>query len=161
MAKSKIKTIHLINYLLHKVDNCDFLKILKLLYFIDFDHWATYGESVTDEKYYHLPNGPVPTTNYRATLLEKGQKLGFWEIFEKYKLKTKKEILELDKIGFSKEKIKTIKHIISKYGQLNGFELVSITHNDAPWFMSDVGEKIDYENVKWRLIEEPIIEIIN
>lgn len=36
------------------------LKIMKLLYFLDFDFFEKYGESVTGDNYLRFENGPVP-----------------------------------------------------------------------------------------------------
>ncbi|MBU1684464.1 MAG: Panacea domain-containing protein [Patescibacteria group bacterium] len=36
------------------------LKMMKLLYFLDFDFFEKYGKSVTGDKYLRWENGPVP-----------------------------------------------------------------------------------------------------
>ena len=36
------------------------LKMMKLLYFLDFDYFEKYGKSVTGDEYLRWENGPVP-----------------------------------------------------------------------------------------------------
>lgn len=39
-------------------------KLAKLLFFSDFLHFERYGRPIIGDEYYHLPQGPVPTTSY-------------------------------------------------------------------------------------------------
>ena len=36
------------------------LKMMKLLYFLDFDYFEKYGKSITGDEYLRFANGPVP-----------------------------------------------------------------------------------------------------
>ncbi len=36
------------------------VKLMKLLYYLDFDHYEQYGASVTGDEYLRWPKGPVP-----------------------------------------------------------------------------------------------------
>lgn len=42
----------------------DFLRIFKILYFADRQHLATYGRTVSNDKYIAMKNGPVPSLVY-------------------------------------------------------------------------------------------------
>ena len=36
------------------------VKLMKMLYYVDFDHYERYGESITGDTYRKLQHGPVP-----------------------------------------------------------------------------------------------------
>ena len=45
------------------------VKLMKLLYFLDFQHVKRHGAPVLGDQYYHLPMGPVPTVSKRTPTL--------------------------------------------------------------------------------------------
>lgn len=55
----KIKTI--CSYLADNIDDLFVTKLMKFFYYIDFVSYAQRGASVTNDIYYKLPYGPVPT----------------------------------------------------------------------------------------------------
>src|SRR5262245_37324545 len=60
MNAEKMK--HVILFFLERINNTSLgiTKLMKLLYYIDFDHYEKYGSSVTGAVYRKLPHGPVP-----------------------------------------------------------------------------------------------------
>ena len=55
----KIKVI--ISYLADKVDKLYVTKLMKLFYYIDFISYAERKSSITNDVYYKLPYGPIPS----------------------------------------------------------------------------------------------------
>ena len=55
------KLVTVLDYLALKLGSIDKLKAVKLLYYIDKNHFIEYGRFVTNDTYLKLPYGPVPT----------------------------------------------------------------------------------------------------
>jgi uncharacterized phage-associated protein len=151
------KALKLIHTILENAGVCDFWKVFKLMYFIDFDFYLHHKKSISGEVYYHLPYGPVPNTNYADNLILAGEHLNYWSV-KKHSLYVK----PVDKIDgeFTQEETETINRIIEKYRHLSGKELVDLSHEDAPWTMTDMNEVIDYDYVFWRETEPMTYEDI-
>ena len=58
------RLIHAMVFFTKNTKYCYTLKLLKLLYFLDFKHFKQTGQSVTGQKYFAWPVGPVPTNLY-------------------------------------------------------------------------------------------------
>jgi uncharacterized phage-associated protein len=142
------KTLKLAQIILSKVGVCDYWKLLKLMYFIDFESYYVTEKPVTENVYYHLPYGPVPD-NYKANIIEKGLEMGLWEKTGEYSL-ILKNTESIENIKLEKLDETFVELILEKYGNLTGKNLVSLSHDDPPWYLTNEGEKIDYDLVKWR-----------
>src|SRR5207253_6659550 len=59
---SEAKLQQVILYFLERINNVHLgrTKLMKLLYFVDFDHYEKYGEPVTGAVYRKFPHGPYP-----------------------------------------------------------------------------------------------------
>lgn len=64
--RQKEKLFNVIIYFLKNTKKCFKLKLLKLLYFLDFEHYRQTGRSVTGLDYYAWKNGPVPKDIFKA-----------------------------------------------------------------------------------------------
>ena len=64
--RQKEKLFNTIVYFLNNTKNCYKLKLLKLLYFLDFEHYRQTGNSVTGLDYYAWEKGPVPKDIFRS-----------------------------------------------------------------------------------------------
>jgi uncharacterized phage-associated protein len=54
------KLIHAMIYFATHTHHCGKVKLFKLLYFLDFEHFRAVGRSVTGLRYFAWPKGPVP-----------------------------------------------------------------------------------------------------
>src|SRR6266480_4938497 len=59
---SEEKLQQVILYFLEHTNNVHLgrTKLMKLLYFVDFDHYEAHGQSITGATYRKLPHGPYP-----------------------------------------------------------------------------------------------------
>jgi hypothetical protein len=62
MAYSADKMQQVILFFLERINNVHLgrTKLMKLLYYVDFDHYERHGRTVTGAAYRKLPHGPVP-----------------------------------------------------------------------------------------------------
>jgi uncharacterized phage-associated protein len=58
------KAVEATLFVANRLEQPDFYRVVKLLYFADRDHLAAYGRVITGDTYYKLENGPVPTRIY-------------------------------------------------------------------------------------------------
>jgi len=73
---SEEKLEQVILYFLEHINNVHLgrTKLMKLLYFVDFDHYEAHDQSVTGATYRKLPHGPYPDKVEK--LIEKMEKAG-------------------------------------------------------------------------------------
>jgi len=130
-------------------------KLLKLLFFADFLHFEKYGRPIIGDVYYHLPQGPVPTTSYdlfKDTFNEK-KKTGL----EEYIRVSQEKIGDLaisrieplknfDENVFSESDIMVMKEIAEKFYDTTG-TILAEKANSIP-FVKDTPRifQIDYIN---------------
>lgn len=58
--RTREKLFHVIAFFAKKTKHCHKLKLFKLLYFTDFEHFKQTGRTVTGLEYFAWPMGPVP-----------------------------------------------------------------------------------------------------
>ncbi len=150
MNKVKYKNLilHLCNLLGGKIEGKK--KLYKLLYYVDFDHFE-YKESmasISGDKYFRLPMGPVPSSVDEVIS----------DLVKQNKLETKsKEVAEgfnpmiiytgldpADLSCFTEDELFIINRVQEIYGKLNGKQLEDLTHAEAPFVGTAPKDEIDY-----------------
>ncbi len=152
--KDKYKTVIL--YFANKIRNETLgkTKLMKLLYYLDFDFFELHGKSVTNDSYVRMPLGPVPE-NAEAILNEmikegsvKVQKckmpqgLNDKELIIPCKAKTLEHL--------TKEEIEMIEEIADKWEKFSGRDMKNASHGEAPWIATKPGCIIDYNLAYYR-----------
>ncbi len=148
--KEKIElSLHSLLYILNQFnDFVDFHKVFKILYFADQKHLATYGNSISEEKYIAMNNGPVPSTAYDILKALKGQGLAksyqdffsrFIEINGNYKVKAK---IKADLDYFSQSEINCLNESIKENKDENFSSLTEKSH-DLAWKDANRNADID------------------
>jgi uncharacterized phage-associated protein len=51
---------------------------------------------------------------------------------------------------FDEDDVKILKHVVAKYGRLNGKQLEDLTHQEAPYVGTDPNDEIVYELAFYR-----------
>lgn len=163
LEKIKQSTI----YLTAKINKLYFTKFLKLMYYFDFLSILERGKPVTNDIYYKLPFGPVPTfIKEQMNLLSKKGKEQEKELFSATDSKLFKSIFD-DVIDLSHDT--TTKGFLIKakaesdYGYLSDYEkgllddisnefknktatdLVKKTHQEPPYIQTPPNNIIDYK----------------
>lgn len=154
-------------YLVENIGSLYVTKFLKLMYYLDFISVLETGHPVTNDTYYHLPYGPVPTfikdsvTTLKEDIKKEQEDIikddsgndfkmttVFQEIFSldkdggTYKIVTKKEPdmthLSLYEKGLLDDLVKEFKDKTAK-------QLVEKTHAEAPYMQTSMLDVIDYK----------------
>ena len=131
----------LINAIIFFAENTNYLgkiKLCKLLYFLDFEHFKETGRSVTGLNYFALPNGPVPVEFFHEVddpKSDMAEKIDF-----SYKKIKQGNMLIVDPIGefnqshFSKREMRLMKKLAEEYSDSKTEEMIEATHlENQPW----------------------------
>lgn len=123
-------------------------KLAKLLYFVDFDFFEKFQESITGDTYKALPMGPFPITMDQvidSLIDEKRIILKFEQPRPDYNPTEIYLATEKPAGVFSKEEQAILDRVVEKYGQLTGKELETLTHAEAPYIGTAPNQEIAYE----------------
>ncbi|MDO8522393.1 MAG: DUF4065 domain-containing protein [bacterium] len=129
------------------------LKLMKLLYYFDFDFFEKYGRSVTGDKYLRFENGPVPRMAEKIIKQMDGKeiKISRRKVADGYKDQMHIEALVAFDISvFEKEEILLLEELASKWERFSGAEMKSATHGEAPWIATEANGVIDYNLAYYR-----------
>lgn len=129
------------------------LKMMKLLYFLDFDFFEKYGRSVTGDEYLRFEKGPVPhlAEKFLKEMNGKDIKIVKRKIGDGFNDQQHIEALkEFDLSVFDKEEIFMLSEIANKWERFSGSEMKSASHGEAPWLATRENEVIDYNLAYYR-----------
>lgn len=129
------------------------LKMMKLLYYLDFDFFEKYGRSITGDEYLRFEMGPVP--RHAKKILEEMKdadiKISKRKIAAGYNDQEHIEALkEFDMNVFTKEELLMLEEVASKWEKFTGTEMKSATHGEAPWIATKPDDIIDYNLAYYR-----------
>jgi len=151
----KVKTIIL--YLIDKTEKLYVTKLMKLLYYIDFISYSERECSITNDIYYKLPYGPVPSfikneiDNLEEPVMEEGVKSQFSDIIRLIEGEDKNGKIIVDKtIKYDLRKLPKyekdlIDEIIKKLGKKTATFLTKKTHKESPYLLTSGNSIINYE----------------
>jgi uncharacterized phage-associated protein len=129
------------------------LKMMKLLYYLDFDFFEKYGTSVTGDEYLRFENGPVPRMAEKILkeMNGKGIKITKRKVADGYHDQLYIEAMaNFDVDVFSKEELLMLEEIAGKWEKFTGSEMKSATHGEAPWIATKPDEVIDFNLAYYR-----------
>lgn len=137
--KSQEKLIQAIIFFVLNTKNCFKVKLFKLLYFLDFQHYQEVGRSVTSLEYFAWKMGPVPVTLFNE-IKNMDSKLTEYVDIAKGNYGWDREFLKFTpKIPFnpkifSKRELKIMKALSDKhYGHIAD-QMIEETHlENLPW----------------------------
>jgi len=129
------------------------LKIMKLLYFLDFDYFEKYGLSVSNDEYLRFDNGPVPRMaekilkemsgkDIKIIKRKVGSGLNDQQLIEPMK--------DFDMNLFSKEELLMMEETANKWEKFSGSEMKNASHGEAPWIATKPNSVIDYNLAYYR-----------
>src|SRR3989344_6853615 len=123
------------------------LKIMKLLYYLDFDFFEKYGHSITGDEYLRFDNGPVPRMAEKLLkeMNDKEIKITKRKIGGGYNDQQHIEALnvDFDVNVFEKEELLMLEEIANKWEKFTGTEMKNASHGEAPWIATKPNKAID------------------
>jgi uncharacterized phage-associated protein len=150
------------------------VKLMKLFYFVDFEHVRHYGSPVTYDSYVNLEHGPIPSTimNLVNSVEDdfESSKLGDIISIEEgrgglKRVISSREFQEKDKDYFTESELKIMLEVSSRFANANKKEIEEASHKETPWSSTDFLDKIPYslalEDEEERRELETILNIID
>jgi uncharacterized phage-associated protein len=159
------KLQQVILYFLEHINNVHLgrTKLMKLLYFVDFDHYEAHGVPVTGATYRKLPHGPYP--NGVEKLIAKMERAGLVrELKVDHKGYTQHRLITLngkfDPAKFSGTELRALERVAADWADATAAQIEAATHREAPWAGTRDGKTIDYEMAEYRraIGSEPLDE---
>ncbi len=129
------------------------LKLMKLLYFLDFDFFEKYGQSVSNDEYLRFENGPVPRMAEKILKQMDGKEIKISKIKIGFGFNDKLHIgplKDFDINQFSKEELMMLEEIADKWERFSGSEMKTASHGEAPWIATEPNKVIDYNLAYYR-----------
>ena len=152
---SEEKLQQTILYFLEHINNVHLgrTKLMKLLYFVDFDHYETHGKSITGATYRKLPHGPYPDKVEK--LIEKMERNGLVrEVKTNHKGFVQQRLITLngkfDPAKFTGAELQTLARVAADWADSTAAQIEAATHREAPWAGTQDGKRIDYEMAEYR-----------
>ena len=133
------KLIHSIIYFANKTQHFHKIKLCKLLYFLDFEHYKQTGRCVTGLEYYAWPMGPVPVSIYNEIDSPKPDLLNnisFKEVnIKKGKMLEVIPLVNFESKFFSKREINILESLAIEFHDTLAENMVEATHlENQPWY---------------------------
>jgi len=133
------KLIHAIIYFAKNTRYCGKVKLFKLLYFLDFEHFKTTGRSVTGLTYCAWKMGPVPTKLADEIESPEPDFASVLEIKEVPTYRGKPMLSFNPTISFSNEhftkrELKLLEQLASEFKDTKADDMIEATHlENLPW----------------------------
>lgn len=130
------------------------VKLMKLLYYLDFDFFEKHDVPVTGDVYYRLPFGPVPTSV--EGILNKMVKEGSVKIVRQpmnQNLNDRQLIVPLKESNIqllTQEEIVILEEVVCKWERFSGKEMVDASHGEAPFIATKPQQVIEYNLAYYR-----------
>ena len=122
------------------------IKLNKLLFHADFSAFLTYGEPITGQEYFALPQGPAPRRLKPMTeLMIKHQEFA-WQTVQFFDRKQKRPIAlrSPDLSVFTGPEVGLIRQTIEKFWRLSATEISDQSHLFLGWKAAHLKETIPY-----------------
>lgn len=131
------------------------VKLMKLIYFLDFMHLKKYGSPVTYDTYVNLEHGPIPSAiknlvdsaadDIDNSVLADAISFDCPPNIEMYRILPKREFTETDRKYFSESELEILKQICLRFGDKNTKFIEDASHKESPWQKTTFLQTIPYE----------------
>lgn len=163
-AKNLEKLQNLILCVAAKAPDIGITKLEKLLYLVDFEAIKELGKSISEDAYRNFQWGPVPIHFIPAhdNLIAQGKLQE-----RKIKLQSGRDFTELtphaecDQNSFTRDEWRIIEAVLNEYGHKSAADLVTLTHAELPWKLTERNEEIPEFLAHYRGYKKPSKEEID
>jgi uncharacterized phage-associated protein len=169
ISRERDKLINAMIFFLENTRACGKVKLFKLLYFLDFEHFKQTGRSVTGMDYYAWPMGPVPVDLY-GEMDAPEQDLAESFRFEERPVRNGEQTMlimtpqqQFSGDHFSKREMKILLSLSEQYEATHAEDMIEATHlKSLPWHKVYVEEGKRQELIPYSLaVNAEDAEIIN
>ncbi|MDP3025843.1 MAG: Panacea domain-containing protein [candidate division Zixibacteria bacterium] len=135
-------------------------KLMKLLYFLDFNFFEKHGKSITGDQYVRWPHGPVPSQG--KIVLKEMEKGGYINIkiavVGRYKQKRIEQLRKFDHTVFNKDELEELTNVAETWKNATSSQIEEAAHDEVPWLCTRHCRYIDYRFALYRHAPLPTLE---
>jgi uncharacterized phage-associated protein len=131
------------------------VKLMKLFYFLDFDHVRKYGTPVTYDTYFNMEHGPVPSQvkdlveqvadDPEKALLSNVIHCEFPEGTRMCRVLPNRAFTEKDRLQFTDTELEVMQAVAKRYQLANTDKVEADSHQEAPWAETSLLDRIPYQ----------------
>lgn len=127
-------------------------KLMKLLYYSDFDHFEQFDASITGATYGRLPKGPVPLEAFDLIdeMVECGDLKWFPEDVGGFERDRFIPMIRPDLSLFNEIERVTLENVGNMWRKHSRNQIVAATHREPPWLSTSHMQVIPYEMAYYR-----------
>ncbi|MBR5504047.1 MAG: DUF4065 domain-containing protein [Methanobrevibacter sp.] len=142
--------LYIISHCTHK-ENLGKTVISILIYFIDFNYYELYGESLTNEVYLKSRARIVPK-HFNEVLhqLTESHHLYYRQEVYYYYLIKRYYIIKIPLFNFTQRELEVIDYVIYELSDFSATELMIYQRGDVPYKLVNIDEELDYNHVFYR-----------
>jgi uncharacterized phage-associated protein len=110
-----------------------YIRLLKLMYFLDREALKRWGTPVTDDTYYSFDRGPI-LSNVKNLMVDEDERHGFWSTHISSPSGYRIELLDEagdDQLSRAEERL--IDEVFAKYRHLDRWQLIAKSHDLPEW----------------------------
>lgn len=135
-------------FFLHHANNPELgkTKLMKLLYFADFDHFERYDEPITGARYRKLDHGPVPDDAWRTIAeMEAAGRITRQDVasggYVRHRYEPNEEVALS---AFAPTELAVLFQVAQTWAYHTTKQIETATHGEAPWIAVKQNEIIPY-----------------
>jgi uncharacterized phage-associated protein len=158
--RERDKLIQAINFFVRNTRKCGKVKLYKLLYFLDFEHFKQAGRSVTGLRYNAWPMGPVPVSLHNElespsdNLLESFE-FGTRQVGDGWMLKIAPKV-EFSEKHFSAREVTILRDLAKEYRDSDAEDMIEAAHlENMPWDQVYVKQGRKQQEIPYSLAVRP------
>ena len=131
------------------------IKLMKLFYFLDFEHVRQYGLPVTFDTYYHLEKGPIPTyiMNLVNEASDDGENTILSDTIKFIRPDDTKRMIQAfplrkfsdkDSKIFLGSELRILEQVCKRFYNTKTQDIIDESHKEAPWLETRKSQVIPY-----------------
>lgn len=158
ITHNREKLLQVITFFSQHVEKLGRIKLFKLLYFLDFEHYKEVGRSVTGLDYSAWKMGPVPVELYEEIEQPEPDFQAKIQIKEisirqgRQKMQTFNALSSFDGSHFSKRELRILNDLAMRYKNTLAEDMIEATHLERlPWHQIYVVEARKQEKIPYEL----------
>ena len=133
------------------------VKLMKLIYFLDFMHLKNYGRPITYDNYVNLEHGPIPST-IKNLIDDAGEDIGSSIFRDTIKVEKKarptgnimikfipkRKFEDFDRKYFSESEFEILEAVTNKFKNSTSDQIEDASHKESPWKETEYLDPIPY-----------------
>lgn len=127
-------------------------KLMKLLYYADFDHYERYEQPITGARYRKLDHGPVPddANAVIAQMVDEGRVFEVTRPIANYRQMRLEPAEAVNLSVFTSTELATLYDVANRWRDHSGRQIEEASHGEAPWLAAKHHDVIEYHLAYYR-----------